>query len=155
MTVDPVLRLDDQGDVFLNVGFGTGTFNGVKIFDGDLKEFELADYAVKTDTFDLTKGTSNQSATTLYNKNNSKGCKVTVISKGASGKKSFAEYSVIDDGTDIYYTEIGAINTNGVDGFTAAFDYNATDETRLTVTLSDDHANGDVVSFTVVTQTIK
>ena len=155
LTVDPVLRLDDQGDVFLNVGFGTGTFNGVKIFDGDLKEFELADYAVKTDTFDLTKGTSNQSATTLYNKNNNKGCKVTVISKSASGKKSFAEYSVIDDGTDIYYTEIGSINTNGVDGFTAAFDYNATDETRITLTLSNDHANGDVVSFTVVTQTIK
>jgi hypothetical protein len=110
---------------------------------------------VKTDTFDLTKGTTNQSASTLYNKNNNKGCKVTVISKSASGKKSFAEYSVIDDGTDIYYTEIGSINTNGVDGFTAAFDYNATDETRITLTLSNDHANGDVVSFTVVTQTIK
>ena len=66
LVVDPVLRLDDQGDVYLNIGFGTGSFNGVKIFDSELKEFELADYAVKTETFTLTKGTAETSAKILY-----------------------------------------------------------------------------------------
>ena len=33
---DPILRLDDQGDVYLNTTFGTGSFNGVKVLDGEL-----------------------------------------------------------------------------------------------------------------------
>lgn len=154
LNVDPVLRLDDQGDVYLNIGFGTGSFNGIKIFDGDLKDFELADYAVATKTFDLTKGSTNTSSTVLYSIAAAKGCDVTVISKSSSGKKSMAKYSVIDDGTDIYFTEIGSLNTSA-DGFTASFDITALNETRISLTLSDDHSNGDVVSFTLVTQTIK
>ena len=51
LNVDPVLRLDNQGDVFLNVGFGTGVYDGVKIFDGDLKEFELADVKINKKTY--------------------------------------------------------------------------------------------------------
>jgi hypothetical protein len=154
LNVDPVLRLDDQGDVYLNTGFGTGTFNGVKIFDGDLKDFELADYAVATKTFDLTKGSTNTSSTVLYSIAAAKGCDVTIVCKSSSGKKSMAKYSVIDDGTDIYFTEIGSLNTSA-DGFTASFDITALNETRINLTLSDDHSNGDVVSFTLVTQTIK
>ena len=154
LNVDPVLRLDDQGDVYLNTGFGTGNFNGVKIFDGDLKDFELADYAVATKTFDLTKGSTNNSSTILYSIASAKGCDVTVICKSSSGKKSMAKYSVIDDGTDIYFTEIGSLNTSA-DGFTASFDITALNETRINLTLSNDHSNGDVVSFTLVTQTIK
>jgi hypothetical protein len=154
LNVDPVLRLDDQGDVYLNTGFGTGTFNGVKIFDGDLKDFELADYAVATKTFQLTKGSTNNSSAILYSIASAKGCDVTVISKSSSGKKSMAKYSVIDDGTDIYFIEIGSLNTSA-DGFTTSFDITALNETRISLTLSDDHSNGDVVSFTLVTQTIK
>jgi hypothetical protein len=154
LNVDPVLRLDDQGDVYLNVGFGTGTFNGVKIFDGDLKDFELADYAVKTNTFSLTKGSVNSTSSVLYSPANAKGCKVTVVSKSSSGKKSMAEYSVIDNGTDIFFTEIGSLNTSA-EGFSAAFDFTPGNETRITLTLSNDHTAGDVVQFTVLTQTIK
>jgi hypothetical protein len=154
LNVDPVLRLDDQGDVYLNVGFGTGTFNGVKIFDGDLKDFELADYAIQTNTFSLTKGSVNSSSSVLYSPANAKGCKVTVVSKSSSGKKSMAEYSVIDNGTDIFFTEIGSLNTSA-EGFSAAFDFTPGNETRITLTLSNDHTAGDVVQFTVLTQTIK
>lgn len=154
LNVDPVLRLDDQGDVYLNTGFGTGNFSGVKIFDGDLKDFELADYAIKTKTFDLTKGSVNTNISALYGIASAKGCDVTVVCKSTSGKKSMAKYSVIDDGTDLYFTEIGSLNTSA-EGFTATFDINATNEVRISLTLSDDHSNGDVVSFTLVTQTIK
>ena len=153
LNIDPVLRLDDQGDVYLNTTFGTGTFNGVKVFDGQLKEFELADYAIKTNTFTLGKGAAETSSVDLYSSSN-KSCKVTVVSKSSSGKRSMAEYHVIDDGTDIFYNEFGSLNTS-LDQFTASFDFTATNDVRISVTLSDDHANGDIISFTVLTQVIK
>ena len=33
LTTDPLLRLTDEGDIFYNLGFGTGTYDGVKLFD--------------------------------------------------------------------------------------------------------------------------
>ena len=39
--IDPIFRLDNTGDVYFNTGFGTGTYNGVKVFDNEFKEFEL------------------------------------------------------------------------------------------------------------------
>ena len=39
--IDPIFRLDNTGDVYFNTGFGTGTYNGVKVFDNKFKEFEL------------------------------------------------------------------------------------------------------------------
>ena len=154
LTVDPVLRLDDQGDVYLNTGFGTGSFNGVKIFDGDLKDFELADYAVKTNVLSLVKGTSNSGAVILYDTTTAKGCRVTVVSKSSAGKKSMVEYSIIDNGTDIFHNEFGSLNTS-LDGFTAAFDITPGNETRITLTLSNDHATSDTVEITVLTQVVK
>ena len=154
LVVDPVLRLDDQGDIYLNTGFGTGTYNGVKIFDGALKEFELADYAVKTAAFTLEKGVANTAAKNLYNTASAKGCQVSVIGKSSSGKKSLASYNVIDSGGDIFYNEFGSLNSS-LDGFTASFDITPENETRITVTLSNDHANGDTVEFTIITQVYK
>ena len=154
LTVDPVLRLDDQGDVYLNIGFGTGTFSGVKIFDGDLKDFELADYAVKTSVLSLQKGLSNSGAVVLYDTTTAKGCRVTVVSKSSTGKKSMVDYSVIDNGTDIFHNEFGSLNTSA-DGFEASFDITPANETRITLTLSDDHATNDTVEITVLTQVVK
>ena len=154
LNVDPVLRLDNQGDIYFNTTFGTGSFNGVKVFDGDLKEFELADYAIRTFTFSLIKGGSESSAVILYNTSTAKGCKVTALSKSSSGKRSMAEYNVIDNGTDIFHNEFGSLNTS-LDQFTAAFDFTGSSEPRVTFTLSNDHAISDIVSFTVLVQEIK
>lgn len=155
LNTDPVLRLDDQGDVYLNTTFGSGTFNGVKVLDGELKEFELADFKIKTATVALIKGGLEQSSVVLYNSGTSKGCKVSVASKSSSGKRSFSEYSVIDNGTDIFHNEYGSLNTSGNDQFTAAFDFTASTEPRITVTLTNDHAVSDVVNITVLVQEIK
>ena len=152
---DPILRLDDQGDVYLNTSFGTGSFNGVKVLDGELKEFELADYKIKTGTFQLVKGGLESSNFVLYDSGTSKGCKVSVTSKSSSGKRSFCEYSVIDNGTDIFHNEYGSLNTSGNDQFSAAFDFTASTEPRITVTLTNDHATSDVINFTVLVQEIK
>ena len=155
LNTDPVLRLDDNGDVYLNTTFGSGSFNGVKVLDGELKEFELADYKIATSTFTLVKGGTEQSSTILYSSASSKGCKVSVISKSSSGKRSFCEYSVIDNGTDIFHNEYGSLNTSGNDQFSAAFDFTASTEPRITVTLTNDHASNDVINFTVLVQEIK
>ena len=64
--VEPVLRLDNQGDVFFNTTFGTGNFTGVKVFDGELKEFELADTKILTDKINLVKGSTNTGASIIY-----------------------------------------------------------------------------------------
>ena len=154
LNVDPVLRLDNQGDVYLNTTFGTGSFNGVKIFDGDLKEFELADYKISSSTFVLDKGGLESSSVVLYPSGTSKGCKVTVVSKSSSGKRSMSEYSVIDNGTDIFHNEFASLNTSA-DQYTATFDFTASTEPRITLTLTNDHAVADIINFTVLVQEIK
>jgi|14BtaG_2_1085337.scaffolds.fasta_scaffold00326_2 hypothetical protein len=154
LNTDPILRLDDQGDIFFNTTFGSGSFNGVKIFDGDLKEFELADYKISSATFALDKGGLESSSVVLYNSASSKGCKVTVASKSSSGKRSMVEYSVIDNGTDIFYSEYGGLNTSA-DQFISSFDFTASTEPRITVTLSNDHTVADIIQFTVLIQEIK
>ena len=154
LNTDPILRLDDQGDIFFNTTFGSGSFNGVKIFDGDLKEFELADYKISSATFSLDKGGLESSSVVLYDSATSKGCKVTVASKSSSGKRSMVEYSVIDNGTDIFYSEYGSLNTSA-DQFISSFDFTASTEPRITVALSDDHTVADIIQFTVLIQEIK
>ena len=154
LNVDPVLRLDNQGDVYLNTTFGSGSFNGVKIFDGDLKEFELADYKISSSTFVLDKGGLEASSVVLYPSGTSKGCKVTVVSKSSSGKRSMSEYSVIDNGTDIFHNEFASLNTSA-DQYTASFDFTASTEPRITLTLTNDHAVADIINFTVLVQEIK
>ena len=91
----------------------------------------------------------------MYDSGTTKGCKVSVVSKSSSGKRSFSEYSVIDNGTDIFHNEYGSLNTSGNDQFTAAFDFTASTETRITLTLTNDHATSDVINFTVLVQELK
>ena len=79
---------------------------------------------------------------------------MTVVSKSTSGKRSMSEYSVIDNGTDIFHNEYGSLNTSA-DQYTASFDFNASTEARITLALSSDHSTGDIVSFTVLVQEIK
>ena len=84
--VDPILRLDDQGDVYLNTGFGTGNYNGVKVFDGDLKEFELADIKLSSEVITLIKGSSNTGGSNIYDTAVAKGAKSSLIAENTNTK---------------------------------------------------------------------
>jgi len=148
---DPVIRLDDQGDVFLNTGFGTGVYNGVKIFDGDLKEFELSDYKIVTGDITFTKGTVDQGAIILYDPSIAIGCKVTVAALNTTtGDKELVEYTVIDNGTDISFTDFGNVKT-GAEQFSSTFDFNASNNIRLNLTADSGLTTGDniIISTTV------
>ena len=155
LNVDPLLRLENNGDIFYNLGFGTGTFTGIKLFDSEFKNFELKDYGVRSETFTLIKGTSEQGSAVLYNSPTEKGGKVIVLCKNTtSGKRSMAEFNVIDNGTDIFHNEFGSLNTSA-DAFTSAFDFTPGNDARITLTLTSDHSNGDNIEFTVVTHIYK
>jgi hypothetical protein len=155
LTVDPILTIEDTGDIFYNTAFGTGNEENLKLLNNDLTEFEIRDYKVLTTTFDLVKGTSENGSALLYNKTDHKGCKVLVFLENAlSNKSSMMEFSVIDNGTDIFYNEYGSLNSNE-DGATAEFDFDIEGNARISLTLTNDHAFANTIKFTVVSQIVK
>ena len=156
LNTDPLLRLTDTGDIFYNLGFGTGTYSGVKLFDTDLKVLELADYKISTNDVSLEQGGIASGASSLYNASTETAAKVTLVANNTtSGHKELIEFSVINKGSDVYYTEIGNVVSGATQIGSATFDINASNEVRITFVLDVDLANGDDVSVTTVTHVIK
>lgn len=155
LSIDPVLRLDDQGDVYLNTTFGTGTFSGVKVLDGELKEFELADIKIVTEKINLVKGTINNGNSILYDVTLQKGCKTTVIVENDStGDREFIEFGIIDNGTDVFHTEYGNIRT-GVKLIVPTFEVTPQNQVRIAVELGSDVGNTETVNITFVSHITK
>lgn len=155
LTVDPLIILEDNGDIFYNTGFGTGNETTLKVLNSSLTDFELKDYKVQTSTLELTKGTLDVGSALLYNTTTSKGCKLMVILENTiSNKSSFMEFNVIDDGTEVYYNEYAGVNTSE-DAATAVFDIDVDNNARITFTLTNDHTLNDNIKITVVAQILK
>jgi len=155
LTTDTLLRLTDDGDVFFNLGFGTGVYNGLKIINEDLTAVELQKYAVRTDQTALTKDTIDQGATVLYNPTDEASAKVTLTAHNkTSGQKEFLEFAVIDNGTDIVYTEYNNLKT-GQEIVSVLFDFDANNNVRLTYTLDSGLNTNNAVDVTVVTYVTK
>ncbi len=147
--VDPILRLDDQGDVYLNTGFGTGNYNGVKVFDGDLKEFELADVKLLSEVVTLVKGSSNNGGSNIYDTAVAKGAKVTLIAEDTvTNEKEFIEFGVTDDGSNIFHTEYGNLRTD-YQIVVPSFEYTATNEARLNFTLGTNVPATNSIKITI------
>lgn len=156
LNTDPLLRLTDTGDIFYNLGFGTGTYSGIKLFDTDLKVLELADYKVVTNDVSLEKGGIATGSSDLYNASTETAAKVTLVANNTtSGDKELIEFSVINKGSDVFFTEIGNVVSGATLIGSTTFDINPSNEVRITFVLDDDLANGDDVSVTTVTHVIK
>jgi hypothetical protein len=152
---DPLLRLSTTGDIYYNLGFGTGSFNGIKVLDTDLKQFELADYKISTTKVTLNKGTVNNGNAVLYDPALHSSAKVQIIAHNeTTGDKEFIEYSVIDKGTDIFFTDFGNVKT-GAELISCTFDFNASNNVRVTFALDDAILSGNVVKVTVISNIIK
>ena len=150
LNVDPVLRLDNQGDVFLNVGFGTGVYDGVKIFDGDLKEFELADVKILSEKVSLQKGTVNNGGSNIYQLSVQNGAKVVMVAENTSNNnKEFFEFGVIDNGTDIFHTEYGNVRT-GEQLIVPVFEKTASGFARVNFDIGSSVTAGHNVVVTIV-----
>jgi hypothetical protein len=152
---DPLLRLTDTGDIFYNLGFGSGIYNGVKIFDSELKEWEIADYRISTSKTTLIKNTVNTGSAILYDPAIHESAKVQIIAHNTiNGNKEFIEYSVVDNGTDIFFTDFGNITT-GANLISSSFDFNASNNVRITFTLDDTITSGHTIEVTIISNIIK
>ncbi len=155
LTNDPLLRLSDTGDIYYNLGFGSGIYNGLKILDTDLKQFELADYKLSTSKVILNRGTVNSGSSVIYNPAVHASAKVQVIAHNTTtGDKEFIEYSVIDKGSDIFFTDFGNVKT-GAELISCIFDFNASNNVRITFTLDTTITAGNLVEVTVISNIIK
>ena len=155
LTTDPLLRLTDDGDIYYNLGFGSGVYNGVKLFDSELKELELADYKITSKKVVLERGTLNEGDAILYDPTTAKSAKAQLTALNTTtGEKQFVEYSVVDDGSNIYFSDFGNITT-GDNLLDTVFDFNESSQVRLTFTLNSNLTSGDDVEVTVVTHITK
>ena len=155
LNVDPVLRLDNQGDVYFNTNFGNGNFQGVKIFDGDLKEFELSDVRILTEKLTLIKDTVDNVSSTLYSTALEAGCKTIVVAENpTSGDKEFIEFGVIDNGSDVYHTEYGN-NRTGEQLIIPTFSYSGANTVILNLEVGANVATSNSVNITVTSTITK
>tara|TARA_B100000700_G_scaffold327634_1_gene442767 strand:+ start:2882 stop:8272 length:5391 start_codon:yes stop_codon:yes gene_type:complete len=155
LSVDPVLRLDNQGDVYFNTTFGTGNFTGVKVFDGDLKEFELADTKILTEKVTLTKGSANTGGSDIYNATAAVGAKTVVVAENLSNNdREFYEFGIIDNGTDIFHTEYGNVRT-GQQLVVPTFERTAGNLARINFELGANLLTGHQIEITIVSTITK
>ena len=154
LTIDTVLRLTDAGEIFLNKGYGTGVFEGVKFIDAFLKTFELDDVQIKTDDVILTKGTTDTGTVILYDPVEAKSSKVIVTAYNTTTEDIHTEeINVIVKGSDLYTVEYGTNKTANL--FAAVVDLNATGKVRLSLALDSGIATGEIVNITVVRTNVK
>jgi hypothetical protein len=155
LSVDPVLRLDNQGDVYFNTSFGTGNFTGVKVFDGDLKEFELADTKILTEKVTLTKGSANSSGSDIYDAQAAVGAKTVVVAENLNNNdREFFEFGIIDNGTDIFHTEYGNVRT-GQQLIVPTFERTSGNFARINFTVGSDLTTGHQIEITIVSTITK
>ncbi len=146
--VEPVLRLDNQGDVFFNTTFGTGNFTGVKVFDGELKEFELADTKILTDKINLVKGSTNTGASIIYDTAVHEGAKTVVTAHNpTTGEKEMIEFGIIDNGTDVFVNEYGNLRT-GQELVVPTFELTPNNEVRINIELGANIGATQTVNIT-------
>ncbi|AHB80495.1 virion structural protein [Synechococcus phage ACG-2014h] len=153
--VEPVLRLDNQGDVYLNTGFGTGTINQVKVFDGDLREFELNDIKILTDKVSLTQGTVNNTNSILYPTATAMGAKTVIVAHNTtSNEKEFIEFGITDDNTNVFHTEYGNVRT-GTQLIVPTFEVTGSNEVRLNIAIGSNVPTTETVNITVTSTITK
>ena len=153
--VEPVLRLDNQGDVYFNTTFGTGSFTGVKVFDGDLTEFELADTTTRTTDLTLIKGTTNTGGVIIYDPAVEVGSKsVVTVHNPTSGEKEYIEFGVIDNGTDVFHTEYGNVRT-GQQLIIPTFEVTGDNKVKINFELGAGIGSTQSVNITLTSQITK
>ena len=147
---DHLLRLTDSGTVVFNLGFSTGTPDNLTVLNNDLTNFELLHTRVNTFKLDLVRGTTNSANAVVYNPSTEVSGKVFVTAYNTTtGDKEICEFSVIDKGTDIFYSDINNIKT-GVELISTIFDFDPTNRVRITINLDANLTSGDNVQITIV-----
>lgn len=150
------LRFNENGEVWINRGLGSGgTESYLRVLDSDLETFELERTRQNSVKVPLERGVVNSGTATIYNPTTALGAKVHLIAfNKTTGDKESIEYSVIDKGTNIEYTELGNLKT-GANIIDTAFNFAVSGEVRLTMTLNTALAQNNLIDVIVVTNAIK
>ena len=147
---DHLLRLTNNGDIFYNLGYGTGTPNNVKLFDQELKTIEMKNFKMDSAKFSLERGTLNSGNASIYATATELSSKVEVTAFNVTtNDREIAEYFVTHKGSDVFFTDTNNVKT-GVDLFSTVFDIDSNGNVRMTVTLDDGLATGDDVEMIIV-----
>jgi hypothetical protein len=150
ITNDYLLRLKDTGDVVFNLGFGTGTPDNLTLINDDLTNFELKHIRVNTSKIPLVRGTLNSGNSTIYSIASESSAKVCLTAHNTTtGDKELVEYYVIDDGTDVYFTDTNNIKT-GAELVSTVFDIDPSNNVRISFTLNTGLTIGDNVTVTII-----
>jgi hypothetical protein len=150
LTNDHLLRLTNAGSVIFNLGYGTGTDNNLTVLNSTLTNFELAKLRVRTTSLSLVRGTSNTGNFTVYTPSIEASAKLFLTAHNlTTGDKETVEYSVIDKGSDVIFTDYNNIKT-GAELISAVFDIDPSNNVRMTVTANSALATGNQISITLV-----
>ena len=155
LNTDHLVRFNNVGETIYNLGFGTGNDDNIVMLNSDLTNINYKAVRFNTARLELEKGLSNSGNATCYNKNTESSAKVIVTANNlTSGDKEIVEFLVIDDGTDVFFTDTNNVKT-GADQITSTFDIDGSNNVRITLTLSDSVGLGDNVEVTVVNTVTK
>ena len=144
------MRLKDTGEVVFNLGFGTGTPDNLTLLNADLTNFGLKHTRVSTSRIPLVRGTLNSGNSTIYSTATESSAKIFLTAHNTTtGDKEIVEYYVIDNGTDVYFTDTNNIKT-GAELISSVFDIDPSNNVRISFTLNTGVTVGDNVTVTLI-----
>ena len=151
----PILRLENSGEIKINEGFGTSSNSYTTVLDETLRLFNLKHSRMDSFSVDLVKGTTNSSVFTICNIGEFSSVKVLVsIYNQATSGREVLEYMITHNGTDLFYSEYGNVNT-GLNLLDTVFDIDAGSNINATFTLSADVADTNPVYIKAVATSIR
>lgn len=147
---DHLLRLTNTGEVIFNLGFGTGTDDNLTLLNNNLTTFDLKHVKVNTSRIELERGVFNSGNATVYSISTEASAKVQVTAFNiTTGDKELIEFYVVDDGTDVFFTEKDNIKT-GAELISTSFDIDPSNNVRITVTSNSALTVGDNIEVTII-----
>ena len=155
LNTDHLIRFNNVGETIYNLGFGTGTDDNITMLNSDLTNINYKNVRIATTKLELQRGTQNTGNSTVYNTTSEASGRVMVTANNlATGDKEIIEFLVIDDGTDVYFTDQTNIKT-GAELISSLFDIDGSGNVRITLTLDTNLAVSDTVEVTVVNTVTK
>lgn len=151
---DTFLKLNQNtvggtAELIINSGYG-GTAAEITVLDNTLEYVEYAYVREENEKRVLVKGTNNLATINAYDTAIHSSAKIYIVADNiTTGEKESVEYSIIDNGVDIYTTEYNQISTNAaVPLFTADVAYQGTN-VKIDFTIGSTVATSEEVRITM------
>ena len=155
LNTDHLIRFNNVGETIYNLGFGTGTDDNITMLNSDLTNINYKNVRFATTKLELEAGVQNSGNALVYNTSTEASGRVMVTANNlTTGDKEIVEFLVIDNGTDVYFTDQTNIKT-GAELISSLFDIDGGGNVRITLTLDSNLATNDNVEITVVNTVTK